>query len=212
MNHIRESAAYIEEAVASHPDPWVRQYALLNLFDGAFARRGLAEEALGYLETYRALYETAPVPIDQERRVVPGRRAPDFWAMARNSGRMIRSDSLKGQVLLLDFEAEWCEACHAGEAAFKELAAKYADDVLHVVRVSLDLTTPAAGAAPNTAEELWTRLRGNDGFKSAITMAFGVLTLPHRVLIDRDGVILAVGGDLFGERLEEQLTSAFASP
>jgi len=36
-----------------------------------------------------------------------------------------------------------------------------------------------------------------------------VLTLPHRVLIDRDGVILAVGAELFGDRLMETLQGVF---
>ena len=116
------------------------------------------------------------------------------------------SDSLKGQVVLLDFGASWCAECAQDEETLRQAHAAYGDKGFQIVRASLDLEKQPDDAPGDTP---WLLYQGNDGFKSNIAVRFEVMTLPHRVLIDRDNVIVALGGDLFGDGLMQTLQRVF---
>lgn len=46
--------------------------------------------------------------------------------------------SPKGQLVLLDFWASWCKSCEGSWPVLKRLAAKFPDDKLKIVAISLD--------------------------------------------------------------------------
>ena len=202
--------AYVERVIDEHPVVEVRQFALFNLIDGFYARRGLSPDVVGYIEKYGDMgndeLPSYSLPLQKDLKVVVGRRAPEFRSMPWEGKETVSSDSLKGQVVLLNFWTPWCGECNADLDNLQTLHETYGDDGLEIVRVSLEY---GASSAQDAEAVPWLFYQGEDGFKSRIAISFEVLTLPHRVLIDRDGVILAVGADLFGDRLVETLHGVF---
>jgi len=206
----QEAIAYVERAIDEHPVAEVRHYALFNLIDGFYVRRGFSPEVMGYIERYRDVDKrdllSYSLPLQKDLKVVAGRRAPGFRGAPWERRNAVSSDSLKGQVVLLDFWARWCDECVADLDILRKTRETHSDEGFQIVRVSLDYDTPTE---QNADEVPWLTYQGEDGFKSRIARSFEVLTLPHRVLIDRDGVILAVGAELFGDRLIETLHGVF---
>jgi hypothetical protein len=202
--------AYVETVVATHPLDGVRRLALFNLLDGLFAREGRSPRVAAYVEQYQQtfgaeddLLEDWPSgPFEAASRVAVGRRAPDWIS---GPGVTPWPDSLADTVVLLDFWAASCADCVQGEATLREAHRLYSDDGLNIVRVSLDRDAPSEHAEASP----WHRYQGEDGFKSGLALSFNVSALPRRVLIDRDGVILALDGDLQGDRLLETLGQVF---
>ena len=54
------------------------------------------------------------------------------------SGRTIKSDELKGKVVLVNFWATWCPPCREEMPGMERLWTRYRDRGLVVVAVSLD--------------------------------------------------------------------------
>ena len=51
----------------------------------------------------------------------------------------------------------------------------------------------------------WLHGRLDGGFNDIIALSFSLQNIPHYVLVDRDGSIIAEGNDIHGERLRELL-------
>ncbi len=206
------AVAYVEAVKAGHPVAAVQRFAFFNLIDGLFARHGLTPEVVAYLEQYQQRYGEDDellednLPLGRPLKVAAGRRAPGFLASSRGRRRGVLSDSLEDRVVLLDFWASWCDACARDEDALRQARAAYGHGDFQIMRAVLDLEERPEEAP---GEMPWLLYQGADGFKSPIAAGYEVMTLPHRVLIDRDGVVLAVGGELFGERLMQTLERVF---
>src|SRR6266849_5781420 len=73
----------------------------------------------------------APVPGEV------GARVPEF-RLKDISGREVSSEDFRGNVLLVDFWATWCEPCKVEMPGFQDLQNRYGDRGLAVVGIALD--------------------------------------------------------------------------
>jgi peroxiredoxin/YHS domain-containing protein len=117
------------------------------------------------------------------------RAAPSF-ALKDLAGNVLSNESLKGQVVLLDFWATWCAPCRKSMPELQALHAKYADQGLSVVGVSIDAGDPAK-VAKFVASKKFTYPIAVDSEKSPAWDAFRVKAVPAAFLIDREGRIVA---------------------
>ena len=74
---------------------------------------------------------------DQPKERDIGKLAPDF-SLVSLDGQKLSRESLKGNVVILDFWATWCPPCRAAIPHLVELDRKYGPEGLVIIGISLD--------------------------------------------------------------------------
>jgi peroxiredoxin len=111
--------------------------------------------------------------------------APTF-ALPTNSDT-VALDSLRGQVLYLDFWASWCEPCRKSFPWMEKLRIKYADQGLTVIAINLD---PARKNADKFLAKQDVGFTIAFDPKGEIAKAYQVKGMPSSFLINRAGDIV----------------------
>lgn len=140
-----------------------------------------------------------------------GQQAPDFSLASLDDPKVtFTKASFKGKYLLLDFWGTWCGWCvkelpntHRVHAAFRgkgleilSLAADRNPEAVVKFRKQPGMSMPWRHAFIS---------RGEDS--APVVKAYGIQGYPSLFLIGPDGAILAKGGDLREEKLEQTLTA-----
>ena len=112
-------------------------------------------------------------------------KAVDFIATDM-SGKTISLKNYQGKYVLLTFWASWCVPCVAEFPAIKAMKAKYSDDDMAVIFVTLDADSLKFANAVKKYELNWTHIF-ND---IEVLKKYGVLSIPQVYLIDRAGTII----------------------
>ena len=120
------------------------------------------------------------------------------------NGKIRKLSSLKGKIVLLDFWASWCGPCRRENPNVVRLYKTYKDKGFTVFSVSLD-SNPAAWKQAIAADGLIWPDHVSDlmGWDTPLTQIYGFNSIPHTVLIDTKGKIIATG--LRGANLEQKL-------
>jgi thiol-disulfide isomerase/thioredoxin len=113
----------------------------------------------------------------------PGDALPDL-ASFKLEGKL--PDSLKGQVILLDFWASWCAPCKSSFPAMEELNAKYRDKGFTIIAVSVDEDPENMQQFLKPMKISFTVVRDA---QQKLVAAADVPTMPTSFLIDRSGKI-----------------------
>lgn len=121
--------------------------------------------------------------------------APAFAFDARSGG--VSLESLKGQVVYLDFWASWCGPCRASFAWMKSLHERDAARGLRIVAVNLDKDHALAEAFLAEHPAPFTIAYDPAG---KVAEAYHVSAMPSSFLIGRDGRILAQHGGFDAKR------------
>jgi peroxiredoxin len=108
-----------------------------------------------------------------------------------------------GKVVLIDFWASWCGPCRADMPHVTEVYKQYKNKGFEIVGLSLDRDGDAWKKGIKDLNITWPQLSDLKYWQSAAAALYGVNSIPHTVLIDREGVIIAK--DLRGESLDTKL-------
>ena len=135
-----------------------------------------------------------------------GKLAPNF-AMADTTGEMITLSSHHGTYLLIDFWASWCGPCRMDNPQMVEIYNKYHPMGYNVFGVSLDSKKDRWMSAIEEDELFWTHVSDLKGWGNEAAQLYGVNSIPHTVLVDPEGIIVARG--LRADELEAKLAEIF---
>jgi peroxiredoxin len=133
----------------------------------------------------------APVRVPDEGApalLQPGAQAPDYSARSLDGERAALS-SLRGEVVLLNVWASWCEPCRHELGELTELHARHGGKGLRVVAVSVDGRDRDEALRAYLARRKLLFTVWRDAADQA-SSAFGVATLPASFLIDRRGRVV----------------------
>jgi len=113
----------------------------------------------------------------------------------------------KGSYVLIDFWASWCAPCMRELPNVLACYKKYHQKGFEIVGVSLDKDGDAWKAAIKNNQMPWPQMSDLAGWQSKAVEVYSFSGIPHTVLLDPQGVIIAK--DLRGAALEEKLESLF---
>jgi peroxiredoxin len=106
------------------------------------------------------------------------------------NGAPIRLSDLRGKAVWVNFWTTWCPPCQSEVPILRDVAAKYKDQGLVLVGISVQETSPADVAAYAQKYQLGYTI-GFDG-NGQIFHAYKAYGLPTQVFIDPNGVIASI--------------------
>ncbi len=127
-------------------------------------------------------------------------------------GKELPWDSLRGQVVLVDFWATWCGPCVGEFPQMKQLYEAYHKHGFEVVGISLDDAKADVEQFVADRQLPWIivcNAAGDDynGFSDENARYYGINAIPQMILVDKDGIVQAT--DARGEKLAMLLAEAF---
>ncbi len=118
----------------------------------------------------------------------PDLPAPAFKGALLHGGQQ-SLESLKGQVVLLDFWATWCPPCVASLPGLQKVHQDYADRGFTVLGINQEPGVESKVRAFLEARQVTFPSVVDTGNTASIAEKYGVHTFPTSFLIDRDGII-----------------------
>ncbi|MDR2906403.1 MAG: AhpC/TSA family protein [Bacteroidales bacterium] len=133
-----------------------------------------------------------------------GQRFADFQMRTPDGKDVALSDYAgKGTYVLVDFWASWCGPCRREIPNLIQAYKKYKDKGFEIVGVSFDADEKSWFNGLNDFNMPWPQMSDLKAFDSDAVNLYTISGIPHTVLLDKDGIIIAK--DLRGEALEEKL-------
>ncbi len=140
------------------------------------------------------------------RSFIIGGEAPDF-GQATPEGKLLKLSDLRGKVVLIDFWASWCGPCRRENPNVVKLYNTYKDKGFEILGVSLDRDKQRWLDAIAQDGLTWPHVSDLQQWSNAAAQLYGVNSIPHTVLVDKQGRIIA--RNLRGEALAQKLAELF---
>ena len=132
-----------------------------------------------------------------------GDAAPEI-EMADPDGNVRRLSDLRGKVVLIDFWASWCGPCRRENPNVVRAYEQFQSKGFEVFSVSLDQNADRWKAAIAQDGLIWpNHVCDLKGWQNEASRAYGVSSIPHALLVDQEGTIVAT--HLRGAALTGQL-------
>jgi thiol-disulfide isomerase/thioredoxin len=146
-----------------------------------------------YLAKYRRPNDEITAFLEDQLSKMPiviGEEAPNIED-ATPDGNTYSLKSMRGKVVLVDFWASWCGPCRRANPHVVELYHKYKDKGFDVIGVSLDQNKEKWVKAIQDDNLTWHHVSDLGGWQSKWARVYGVSAIPHALLIDREGRVIA---------------------
>ncbi len=218
---------FLEALAEQNSEAVVRGWAIIRLAE--LERREGREQA--FREAYARLAAYGEVDdlrfpirlLNPENLVTPGKPAPAFVLEELGTGRMVRSESLRGRYYLLDFWATWCGPCVMERANITRAQERFGGDRFTVVSISIDNSPEdAIQFRQRRWPTNWLNLYAPGSHYSDEDFALGGdvaqayeitwIGVPQLVLVSPEGQVLALRDQLDGPMLERTLSRYLGAP
>lgn len=208
------------EFITTHPDSYVTAHLLMYKVPGMnYDEAQRCYDALSERVKKSHLAVRIAEEINKLRQGSPGSRAALFSRQDIN-GKPFHLADLKGKYVIIDFWASWCGPCRKSNPHLKEIYRKYKDKGLEVVCVADD----------DSAEDKWRGAVEKDGIQEFhhvlrglkwkngrpdrsddISELYGIHSLPTKILVDKEGMIIGRFGGGGGTEadMDQQLKQIF---
>ena len=195
------------DVVKANPTSPAAAFIVSNVF--GYGSIDEMKEGLAMLDATLAnstYYKAVSEKIEKLEAVAVGKIAPDF-TMNDVEGNPVSLSSFKGKYLLVDFWASWCGPCRRENPHVVELYTEFKDKGFDVLGVSLDQKKDAWLKAIDDDKLTWNHVSDLKGWGNEAAKLYAVSGIPHTVLLDKDGKIIAknLRGDELRAKVAELL-------
>lgn len=177
------------------------QFQFFSSF-ASFSREQIKELIAASDSTFRSTPDI--ISLEKElNRVIPeaGKPYEDVQLVDLEGGRVTLSKFIEGnKCTLIDFWASWCGPCIEEMPSLVRTYTTYKGKGLEIIGISVDEDRMAWLNAVKTHKMTWVQLADDTRAASAI---YGVNSIPHTILLDKDGIIVAK--NLRGKELEDKI-------
>jgi thiol-disulfide isomerase/thioredoxin len=144
--------------------------------------------------------------LDPDLKITAGKPVPDFELALLNGAGTVSNTSMLGRYYLIDFWASWCGPCVNEMPNLHGAYERFKDRGFEILSISLDQTVEQIGVFRAGQWKMpWLHAFAEGMFESDIARRFEVSAIPKPVLVDPEGMIVAVGPELRGKKLEKTL-------
>jgi peroxiredoxin len=195
-------SAYIAENPASFASVLILRGIFYSLDTDELERTLTSlDPSVQQLEEYGYMFDI----LEKQKEVAIGKPYKDF-ALETPDGALLKvSDVHQGNVLLIDFWASWCSPCRAANPELVSMYTDYHEKGFDILGVSLDNDKASWLKAIDDDNLTWNHISDVKGWECEGSKLYGVPAIPHAVLVDREGIIIAK--NLHGEELREAIES-----
>jgi thiol-disulfide isomerase/thioredoxin len=192
--------------VADHPESYASVLVLRGIFYQYDANQLEAalnrfDSPLQEMEEFKYMHDK----MEHMKAVDIGQEYTDF-GLETPEGELLKvSDLHNGNVLMIDFWASWCGPCRRANPEVVEIYHDYNGSGFEILGVSLDRDSSSWVQAIAEDQLAWKHISDLQYWNSAAAELYGVSAIPHTVLIDRNGIIIAK--NLHGDELREAIES-----
>lgn len=127
--------------------------------------------------------------------------------MPNSSNEMIKLSDIQKKYTLIDFWASWCPPCRTESKLLNSLYSTYQAKGFEIYEISLDSKRENWLNAIEKDKRIWTNVSSVEGFKTPVSLEYGITSLPTNFLIDASGKIIAV--NIHGQHLKEKIDALF---
>ncbi len=164
----------------------------------------IIKKDLGETEQVKQMLTQYPI----ESKIKVGVEIPDFEIASIDDKNVKYSKkTMLGKIYMIDFWATWCGPCVGEMESLHKAYAKFKDKGFEILSLSSDASEKDVEKFRNGEWKMpWKHgfVSNTEGRK--ISQAFEVIGIPRPILVDKDGKILAMEGELRGQNLEQTLT------
>jgi cytochrome c biogenesis protein CcmG/thiol:disulfide interchange protein DsbE len=147
-----------------------------------------------------------PIPRDIDRIEI-GDRLPNF-TLPSLDGECVRVAELRGQPLVINFWASWCNPCREEFPMLGDAREQYDDEQLEVLGITYRDIPSDSKQFAEEQEASWPLLVDDD---QTVADVFGVSGLPQTFFVDREGRVRArVFSRLTERELEQEIRRTLA--
>ncbi len=202
LPHIEADLKRALEATHASATQAAAHYALGMAFyqmesDPARAQDHFSRVAMEHPESPQA--ESARTYVRELETLAVGQPAPDF-EVTLTDGRTTRLSDHRGQVVLVDFWATWCQPCLDELPGLKNAYDRFRRRGFTVVGISLDQDAAPVKQFMQLHRIRWPVAASGLGLSDPIVQTWSVQGIPMSYLVDRKGIIRARA--LFGADVE----------
>ena len=128
-----------------------------------------------------------------------GKPAKNFQTNDIN-GKSLSLSKFKGNYVLLDFWGSWCVPCREGIPHLKELFKKYSEKGFVIIGVAQEYDKsllPWREAIKNDGSNIWYNIlsdlnkKDKNNATTTIVKSYGIHSFPTKILVDKQGIIIA---------------------